>query len=115
MKQYLLSLQQPDGDPPPPDVLDRIMTGLGSLNAEIQAAGSWVFAGGLHGPDAATVVTVRDGEALITDGPYAEGKEHIGGITIVQAPDLDVVLAWARRMAEITTLPVEVRPFQGEA
>ncbi|MDQ3654869.1 MAG: YciI family protein [Chloroflexota bacterium] len=115
MKQYLFSLQQPNGAPPAPDILDRIMGDLDTLNAEIKAAGAWVFAGGLHDPGSATVVKVRDGEALITDGPYTEGKEHVGGISIVQAPDLDAALAWARRLAEITTLTVEVRPFQGEA
>ncbi len=115
MKQYLLSLQQPDGDPPAPDVLDRIMANLDILNAEIRSAGAWVFAGALHDPSSATVVKVSHGEALVTDGPYIEGKEHVGGISIVRAPDLDAALAWARRLAGITTLAVEVRPFQGEA
>ena len=56
-----------------------------------------------------------DGEALMTDGPYAEGKEHLGGFTIVKAEDLDAALRWARRYAQVTGLPIEVRPFQGEA
>jgi hypothetical protein len=58
------------------------------------------------------VVRDRDGEVLITDGPFAEGKEHIGGFTIVSAPDLDAALEWGRRLARATTLPIEVRPFQ---
>ncbi len=115
MKQYLLSLQQPDGDPPAPDIRDRIMAELDILNTEIRDAGAWVFAGPLHDPGSATVVKVSNGQAFITDGPYTEGKEHVGGISIVRAPDLDAALAWARRLAEITTLAVEVRPFQGEA
>jgi hypothetical protein len=60
------------------------------------------------------VVRVEDGEVLTIDGPFTEGKEHLGGFTIIRAPDLDAALAWGRRLAEATTLPVEVRPFQGE-
>ena len=81
----------------------------------MKAAGVWVFDGGLHGPEAATVVRLRDGELFTTDGPYVEGKEHIGGLLIVQAPDLDAALAWARRAAQVITLPIEVRPFEGPA
>ncbi len=114
MKQYLLSVYQPDGPAPPPEVLEPIMAELDALNAELKQAGAWVFAGGLHPPSTATVVRVSDGDALITDGPFAEAKEHLGGFTIVRAPDLDAALEWARRIAEVTTLPVEVRPFQGD-
>jgi hypothetical protein len=114
MKQYLLSVYQPDGPAPPPEVLEPIMAELDALNAELKQAGAWVFAGGLHPPSTATVVRVADGDALITDGPFAEAKEHLGGFTIVRAPDLDAALEWARRIAEVTTLPVEVRPFQGD-
>ena len=117
MKQYLLSMYQPEGDPPPPEVLDPIMRDLEALEAEMKAAGVWVFSGGLHAPSTATVLRVREGgEVLVTDGPYAEGKEHIGGFTIVKAPDLDAALEWARRYAlAVALLPIEVRPFQGEA
>ncbi len=68
----------------------------------------------LHPPSTATVVRVRDGAVLMTDGPYTEGKEHIGGFWIITAPDLDAALAWGRRLAGATTLPIEVRPFQDE-
>jgi hypothetical protein len=112
--RYLLSVIQPDGPAPEPEVLDKVMADLEVLNAELRAAGAWVFAGGLHPPSTATVVRSRDGQVLMTDGPYAEGKEHIGGFTIVDAPDLDAALAWAARLAEIITLPIEVRPFQGD-
>jgi hypothetical protein len=114
MKQYLLSVYQPEGDPPPPDELERIMRNLDTLNAEMRAAGAWVFAGGLHPPSTATVVRYSGGEVLLTDGPFAEGKEHLGGFTIVRAPDLDAALAWGRKLAEATTLPIEVRSFQAE-
>jgi hypothetical protein len=112
--RYLLSVYQPDGPVPEPEVLDKIMADLEVLNAEMRAAGAWVFAGALHPPTTATVVRSRDGQVLMTDGPYAEGKEHVGGFTVVDAPDLDAALAWAARLAEITTLPIEVRPFQGD-
>lgn len=111
MKQYLLNIYQPDGNPPPPEVLEPIMRALEALNAEIQAAGAWVFAGGLHPPSTSTVVRSGGQEMLMTDGPYIEGKEHIGGFTVIQAPDLDAALEWARKLARVTTLPIEVRPF----
>ncbi len=112
MGQYLLTLYQPDGGPPPPEVMGPVMRDLHALNEEIKAAGGWVFAGGLHEPSTATVVRVRDREVLTTDGPYVESKEHVGGFWIVRAPDLDAALGWARKAARATTLPIEVRPFQ---
>jgi hypothetical protein len=115
MKQYLLSIYQPDGPTPPPEVLDKVMRDLDALNRELRAAGAWVFAGGLHPPSTATVVRLQGGDVLMTDGPFTEGKEHIGGFTIVKAPDLDAALEWGRKLARATTLPIEVRPFQGEA
>jgi hypothetical protein len=115
MKQYLLSVYQPEGPVPPPEVLERISGNLDALNQELKDAGAWVFAGGLHPPATATVVRLKDGDVLTTDGPFAEGKEHLGGFTIVKAPDLDAALEWGRRLTRATTLPVEVRPFQDEA
>jgi hypothetical protein len=114
MKLYLLSIYQPDGPPPPPEVLSRVMRDIDVMNRELEATGSWVFAGGLHEPSTATVVRVKGEDVLMTDGPFVEGKEHIGGFTIIKAADLDVALEWGRRLAEATTLPIEVRPFQGE-
>ncbi len=114
MKMYLLSIYQPDGDPPSPEVLGDVMAEIGVMNEELRAKGRWVFAGGLHSPDTATVVRVRGGEALVTDGPFVEGKEHLGGFTVIRSADLDEALSWARRLAKATTLPIEVRPFQGE-
>jgi len=114
MKQYLISIYQPDGPPPPPEILDKVMADIEAIRADIRAAGSWVFAAGLHAPSTATVLRPKDGDVLVTDGPFAEGKEHLGGFTIVKAPDLDAALAWGRRYALVTGLPIEVRPFQGE-
>jgi hypothetical protein len=114
MPQYLLSVYQPDGPIPPPETLGKIMADLDALNQEMRAAGAWVFSGGLHAASTATVVRVQGGEVLTTDGPFAEGKEHIGGFTIIQAPDLDAALEWGRKLAQATTLPIEVRPFRDE-
>jgi len=112
MPRYLLSIYQPDGGPPPPEVLGPIMKDLAAVNAEMEAAGARVFAAGLHPPSTATVLRVRDGQLLTTDGPFIEGKEHIGGFTVVEAPDLDAALAWGAKLARAITLPIEVRPFQ---
>ncbi|MEV0596948.1 YciI family protein [Nonomuraea cavernae] len=115
MKQYLLSVYQPDGDPPPAEVLEPIMRELDAVGEEMRAAGVWVFSGGLHSPSSATVLRLREGEVLMTDGPYTEGKEHIGGFTVIRVPDLDAALEWGRKMARaVAHLPIEVRPFQGE-
>jgi hypothetical protein len=110
MPQYLLSMYQPDGDPPPPEVLGPIMEKVAAWNAELRAAGAWVFTGRLHPAGTATVVRARDGDMVVTDGPFTEGKEHLGGFTVISAPDLDAALEWGRKIAEITTLPIEVRP-----
>ena len=121
MKQYMLSIYQPDGEAPPPESLEKVMRDMNALIREAKAAGAWVFNGGLHPPGTATVVRTRRGEVLMTDGPFAESKEHIGGFMVVQAPDLDSALEWASRMARVLTLeghdglPIEVRPFHEEA
>ena len=112
MKQYLLSIYQPTGGTPEPGLLDRVMADLEVLNRDLKEAGAWVFAGGLYPPSSATVLRPKGDDVLLTDGPFAEGKEHLGGFTIVQAQDLDEALAWGRRLTEATTLPVEVRPFE---
>jgi len=112
MTQYLLSVFQPSEETPSPEFLAPIIRDLEILNRDLREAGAWVFSGGLHGPSTATLLTPKDGEVLMTDGPFVEGKEHVGGFTIIQAPDLDVALEWARKMAEATTLPIEVRPVR---
>jgi hypothetical protein len=118
MKQYLLSIYQPDVGTPPPEFLEKVMRDVNTLVQETKSAGVWVFNGGLHPPSTATVVRCKDGvnagDVLITDGPFAEGKEHIGGFLIIKVPDLDSALEWARKTARVITLPIEVRPFQGE-
>jgi hypothetical protein len=112
MTQYLLSIYQPDGGTPAPEELAKIMREVDALNEEMRGAGVWVFSAGLRPPETAAVVGGGDGLA-VTDGPYVEGKEHLGGIVIVEVDGDEAAQGWGRRLARATTLPVEVRPFQG--
>jgi hypothetical protein len=115
MTQYLLSVHSVEGEAaPPPEVMERAYKDVEAFNAELQAAGAWVFAGGLHPSSTATVVRIQDGDVLTTDGPFAETKEQIGGFWIVNAADLDAALAWAAKATRACAAPVEVRPFQDE-
>lgn len=115
MKQYLLSVVTPtDGVPPSSERLNEIMADVDAVRQELRAAGGWVFSGGLNAPSTATTLRPHNGEVLLTDGPFAEGKEYLGGISIIQAPDLDAALEWGRKYAIATTLPIEVRPFVDE-
>ncbi|MEV8215009.1 YciI family protein [Leifsonia poae] len=113
MTQYLLSVIEPDGPIPEPDVMARIDRDVTAVDADMRTSGVWVFSNGLLPPESATVLRPADGDVLVTDGPFAEGKEHLGGFSIVDVPDLDAALEWGRRLALATTLPIEVRPFRG--
>jgi hypothetical protein len=113
VKTYLVSVYQPDGPPPAAEFLEPIMRDLAALNQELVDAGAFVFTAGLCPPSTATVIRANGGEVLMTDGPFTEGKEHLGGFTVIKAPDLDAALEWGAKMSRATTLPVEVRPFQG--
>jgi hypothetical protein len=116
MKQYMLSVHQVEGEPPPSrEAMQKIYKDVDALNDEMRSSGNWVFGGGLHAPASATVVRVKDGEVVTTDGPFAESKEHIGGFWVIKAQDLDAALAWAARATTACAAPVEVRPFQEEA
>ena len=112
MKQYLLSIYHPDEGAPAPEVMEQIMRDVDAVNEELQAAGAWVFAGGLYPSSTATVLQVRDGDVLVTDGPFAEGKEHVGGFWVIKAPDLDAAIEWGRKATRACQVPVEVRPFR---
>jgi hypothetical protein len=115
MKQYLLSVYHPEGSIPEPEVMEKINADVLALNAEIQQAGAWVFAGGLFPSSTATVVRVEGGDVLVTDGPFVEGKEHVGGFWVIKTPDLDSALEWGRKATRACTVPIEVRPFREEA
>lgn len=113
MPHYLLSICYPaDAVRPDDEALTRIMADVEAINADMIAAGSWVFSGGLHDPSTATVVTDTSGSIVVSDGPFIEAKEQVGGITIVDASDLDAALGWASRMTAAMGIPIEVRPFE---
>ena len=114
MPQYLLSVFQEEGaEPPSPEQAEMMMTRVAAVQEEMKAAGVWVFFGALTDAESATVVRAADGEVSMTDGPYAEAKEQIGGFTVIEAADLDEALEWARKGSEACTWPVEVRPVLG--
>ncbi|MFN8026998.1 MAG: YciI family protein [Acidimicrobiia bacterium] len=111
MKHYLLSVLQPaDGTPPPPAEMAEIGRRLEAFHAELHAADAFVYAGGLEALGTSRVVRPE----VVSDGPYAETKEYLGGICIVAAPDDATALEWARKAQTATTLPIEVRAFVGD-
>jgi hypothetical protein len=115
MKHYLLSVcYPPNGTQPAPDALAKITRDVNAVRQELVAADAWVFAGGLFPGSSATVVRAQEGELLTTDGPFAEGKEYLGGICVLRAPDLDAALQWAGKLSKATTVAIEVRPFQDD-
>ena len=117
MTQYLLSVHGPAEDTPEAwgfeseEQVQQAYAKTEALNAELQKAGVWVFGGGLQPVSSATTVTDNDGDITITDGPYAETKEHLGGFYIIEAADLDAALAWASKVTDAIDTPIEVRPF----
>ena len=113
MTQYLLSVHSIDGEPTPAlDVMERMYQDVDDLNAELRAAGAWVFAGGLQPASTATVVRARDGRVGTADGPFAQTKVQLGGFWVVETKDLDEVLGWAAKATVACAAPVGVRPFQ---
>ncbi|HZC27396.1 MAG TPA: YciI family protein [Actinopolymorphaceae bacterium] len=112
MKQYMLAVHMVQGAPIPSDEeMQRAYAQVDKVNADLQAAGAWVFGGGLLPSDSATVVRVDNGRTTMTDGPFAETKEQLGGFWVVRCADLDEALTWAEKCAEACMNPVEVRPF----
>jgi hypothetical protein len=112
MKQYLLSVCYPAGaTQPPPDALQRIMRDVKTIHGEMQNAGVWIFGGGLTPPSSATVLRNQGGEIVMTDGPFIESKEQIGGFSIIKVSDLDAALDWGRKLARAIGTPIEVRPL----
>jgi hypothetical protein len=115
MTQYLLSVHMVEGqEAPSPEAMEKMYKDTDAVNNELQASGVWVFAGGLHPADTATVVRIQDGDVVTVDGPFAETKEQLGGFWIIEVEDLDAALAWARKATVACQAPVEVRPFQDE-
>jgi len=120
MKQYLLAVY-PDvysaepGPQPTEEEMQKMFAAVEVFNEEVRDAGAWVFAGGLMTPDSATVVKASGGDVVVTDGPFTETKEQLGGFWVLKADDLDAALSWARKATVACGAPVEVRPFQDEA
>ena len=113
MPQYLLSVHNGDVSPYASDEeMQQAFADTGAVNAEMQAAGVYVFAGGLMPSTTASVVRSKDGALLHTDGPYLEAKEHIGGFWILEVDDLAAATAWAEKATVACRGAVEVRPFQ---
>lgn len=116
MNQYLLSVHMVEGQPvPSPEVVQKMYADVDAFNQLVQRSGAWVFAGGLCEVSSSTVVRIKDGEVLLTDGPFSEAKEHIGGFWVIKAKDLDEAIQWATKATRACTAPVEVRPFQEPA
>ena len=116
MAKYLLSTHTIEGESQGPmsdEEMQGMMKRTGELDEEMKSAAALVAWGCLHGPETATVVTVSDGEALTTDGPFAEAKEHLGGFYILEAADLDGALEWGKKTSASIGRPIEVRPFAG--
>jgi len=114
LSQYLLSTYAREGavqEPMTPEQMQSFMDRVVPLEAEMKSTGTFVFTGRLHDPGAATVVRPSDGDQVMTDGPFAEAKEHIAGFYIINADDLDAALAWAAKVVEAINHPIEVRPF----
>ena len=116
MPQYLLSVHSSDEDyaSPESDEMQATFEAVDTFNNELQAAGQWVFGGGLQPASSATVVKAEGGAVATTDGPYAETKEYLGGFWVIEVGDLDAALALAGKASEACRNPVEVRPFQDE-
>ena len=112
MPKYMLSVfQDPDAPLPAPDEIEQVVAAVGAHQQEMKEAGAWVFFATLTSAESATVVSARGVDVSMTDGPYAEAKEQIGGFTIIEASDLDEALEWARKGSEACRGPVEVRPL----
>jgi hypothetical protein len=118
MKQYMLSVHHESANEVAnisDEDMQRMYKQVDSFNEEVRQAGIWVFAGGLEGIESSSVVDGRGGDAVITDGPFSETKEYLGGFWVINAADLDEALEWARKGSAACEGRVEVRPFQGEA
>lgn len=116
MPQYLMSVWHDDEYDLDfsTDEAQRRGAQVGAFNDELTTAGSWVFGAGLHPASSATVIRATAGDVSMTDGPYAESKEQMGGFWVIEADDLDAALAWASKAAAACEGPVELRPMQSE-
>ncbi len=116
MTQYLLSVHGNEEEyaKVPEDQWPEMFAAVEAFNQQLQADGVWVFAGGLEGAETATVVDGQGDSPVLTDGPYLETKEHMGGFWIIEVPDLDAAVRYAAAGSKACQGLVEVRPFQAE-
>jgi hypothetical protein len=115
MAEYMLSVHHVEDEPAPSgEEMQQAFEAVDAFNKKLQDSGSWVFAGGLMPRETATTVDATAPEPIITDGPFAETKEWLGGFWVIDVPDLDAALEWAREGSAACRGKVEVRPFQGE-
>lgn len=115
MTQYLLSVHHSETDEmPAPEVMEQMFAAVEAFNTELTESGAWVFAGGLQPIDQATTVDATGDTPTMTDGPYAESKEYLGGFWVIRADDLDAALDWAKKGSAACQGRVEVRPFQDD-
>jgi hypothetical protein len=116
MAQYLLALYKADNEQRPPEQTQRVWADVNALGDKITESGVFVFQGGLQGgPESATVVRQSGDDFVMTDGPYTETKEQIGGFWVIKCADLDAALEWARKGSAACAGAVEVRPFQEDS
>jgi hypothetical protein len=115
MTQYLMSVYYEEGvEDPSPEVIQEMYADVDAFNKKMEEAGVWVFAGGLERPETSKVVASGSNGVVVTDGPFPEAKEQIGGFWVIEAEDFDAALDWARGATVACRGPVEVRPFQSE-
>jgi hypothetical protein len=113
MTQYLLSVHHDGSELPPAEELAGVYETVDRFNERLQNEGVWVFAGGLKPPEQATTVDNTGERPIVSDGPYSESKEYLGGFWVIEAPDLDAALRWAKDGSKACRAKVEVRPFDG--
>ncbi len=111
MPQYLLLIYSPADRNPSPEELEAEMPKWFSYTQELQESGAMVAGDALQPVETATTVRVREGETVLTDGPFAETKEALGGYYLVDVPDLDAALKWAAKIPNVGYGSVEVRPI----
>lgn len=114
MTQYLLAVHHDGTDQYGPDEVQTVFDTVDRFNQQLQADGRWIFGGGLEWVDASTTVDATGDEVILTDGPFVETKEHIGGFWVIEASDLDLALKIAAEASKACRQAVEVRPFQAE-
>ncbi|OLF06558.1 hypothetical protein BLA60_31855 [Actinophytocola xinjiangensis] len=115
MARYLLAVQYDETSQHTEEEVQAQMARTGRVTHEMKAAGTWVFVGGLRPSHATTLVRPGNGTTTITDGPFAETKEQLGGFWVIECADLDQALGWANKAALACGEPIEVRPFADDS